>query len=264
MKIFISADMEGCAGLVSWPETELNSPEHERAAREMTLEVKTVCETLFENGVSEITVNDAHDSGKNIFYDQLPKGVKIVRNWMGSPYSMVEGLDESYDGAIFIGYHSAASMDGNPLSHTMNPELGKIILNGMLCSEYLLHAYAAADLGVPVIMLSGDRMICEWAEKFNSGISIAPLKEGVGGGIISLSQADALDLIRIKTVEALKNIEKCRIEIPESFQISVEYKKHEDAYRASFYPGVEKISSREVKYRAENIKDMLTTNMFIL
>lgn len=182
MKIFISADMEGCAGVVSWPETELNSPEHERAAREMTLEVKTVCETLFENGVSEVTVKDAHASGKNILYDELPKGVKIVRSWTGGPLSMVQGLDETYDGVIFIGYHSAASMDGSPLSHTMNPDIGKITLNGMVCSEYLLHTYASADLGVPVIMLSGDRMICEWAEWFNSSISIAPLKEGIGGG----------------------------------------------------------------------------------
>jgi|LGOV01.1.fsa_nt_gb D-amino peptidase len=264
MKIFISADMEGCAGVVSWSETELNNTEHERAAREMTLEVKAVCETLFENGVSEITVKDAHESGKNIFYEELPKGVKIVRSWTGSPYSMVQGLDETYDGAIFIGYHSAASMEGSPLSHTMNLELGKIIINDMVCSEYLLHAYAAADLGVPVIMISGDRMICEWAEKFNNHISIAPLKEGVGGGVISLSQVDALELIKIKTVEALKNMDKCKIEIPEKFDVSIEYKKHEDAYRVSYYPGVEKTSSREVSYSTDNIKDMLITNMFIL
>lgn len=264
MKIFISADLEGCAGIVSWPETELNNLEHERAAREMTLEVKTVCETLFENGVSEITVKDAHDSGKNIFYDELPKGVKIVRSWTGSPYSMVEGLDETYDGAIFIGYHSAASMDGSPLSHTMNTELGKVTLNDMICSEYLLHVYAAADFGVPVIMLSGDLMICKWAEKFNSSISIAPLKEGVGGGVISLSQADALDLIRSKTIEALKNIDNCKVDIPDKFDVSVEYKKHEDAYRASFYPDVEKISSREIRFTRDNIRDMLTTSMFIM
>jgi D-amino peptidase len=146
----------------------------------------------------------------------------------------------------------------------MNTGLGKVTLNDMICSEYLLHVYAAADLGVPVIMLSGDLMICKWAEKFNGNISIAPLKEGVGGGVISLSQADALDLIRIKTIEALKNIDNCKIKIPEKFELSIEYKKHEDAHRASFYPGVEKISSREIRFTTDNIRDMLITNMFIM
>src|SRR6056297_3485118 len=178
MKIFISADLEGCAGVTTWEETDPKHKEYDRAALEMTEEVLALCEGLLQEGVDEIVVKDAHDTGKNIIYNMLPSKVKIFRGWSGGPYSMVDGLDNSFDGAIFLGYHSAGSQNGNPLSHTMNTNLEKIEINGRLCSEYLLHTYAAASYGVPVIMISGDKMICESAKDFNQNITTAPLKEG--------------------------------------------------------------------------------------
>ncbi|MBV1758267.1 MAG: M55 family metallopeptidase [Dethiosulfatibacter sp.] len=264
MKIFISADIEGCAGVTSWKETILGEAEHFKAAEEMTLEVKAVCETLLENGVDEIVVKDAHDTGKNIFYDMLPKNVKIIREWLGSPYSMVQGLDSTFDAAIFLGYHSAASMTGNPLSHTMHTMVNKMMLNDMICSEYLLHAYAAAKFGVPVIMISGDKMICDWAESFNESIITAPMKEGFGDGVISLNRADALDLLREKTIQAIGSIDKCHVVLPNSFEVSISYNTHMKALRASYYPGVKRIDSYKVSYTTDNIEDMLITKMFII
>ncbi|HBH11774.1 MAG: hypothetical protein XD91_0853 [Clostridiales bacterium 38_11] len=264
MKIFISADIEGCAGVTSWKETILGEIEHFKAAEQMTLEVKVVCETLLENGVEEIVVKDAHDTGKNIFYDMLPKGVKIIREWLGSPYSMVQGLDKTFDAAIFIGYHSAASMTGNPLSHTMHTMVNKMILNDMICSEYLLHTYASACFGVPVIMISGDKMICDWAESFNKGIITAPMKEGFGEGVISLNRADALDLLKEKTIQAIGNMDGCHVELPDSFDVSISYNTHMSALRASYYPGVKRIDSYKVSYTTDNLEDMLITRMFII
>ncbi len=264
MKIFISADIEGCAGVTSWKETILGEAEHFKAAEQMTLEVKAVCDTLLENGVEEIVVKDAHDTGKNIFYDMLPKGVRIIREWLGNPYSMVQGLDETFDAAIFIGYHSAASMTGNPLSHTMHTMVNKMMLNDMICSEYLLHTYAAAHFGVPVIMISGDKMICDWAESFNEGIVTAPMKEGLGDGVISLNRADALDLLKEKTIHAIGNMDKCHVALPNSFDVNISYNTHMRALRASYYPGVKRIDSYKVSYTTDNIEDMLITKMFII
>ncbi|MBN2287210.1 MAG: M55 family metallopeptidase [Tissierellales bacterium] len=264
MKIFISADLEGCAGVTSWSETMLGNEEHYKAAEEMTLEVIAACEGLLEAGVTDIVVKDAHDSGKNIFHDRLPSGVRIIREWTGSPYSMVQGLDSSFDGAVFIGYHSAASMTGNPLSHTMDTKASKIMLNDMICSEYLLHAYAAAAFSVPVIMISGDQMICEWAESFNPNISIAPVKEGFGSAVLSLNRKDATDLIRKQAFEAMNKIQLCSIEMPDSFRMSIAYHQHVDALRASYYPGVVRTGPYEVSFKTQNITELLTTRMFIL
>jgi D-amino peptidase len=264
MKVFISADMEGCAGVTSWNETELGNSEHLAASEQLTLEVKVVCETLLKQGAKEIVVKDAHDSGRNIFHDQLPKGVKIIRQWLNSPYEMVQGLDESFDAAIFVGYHSGASMTGNPLSHTMSMKNNRIIINDMIGSEYLIHAFAAADFNVPVILLTGDKMICEWAESFNPAITTAAVKEGIGGGIISLNRQDALELIAQKTVKSLNQIKASHLKIPDTFKVSIVYKSHIDAMKAAYYPGVTQIDTHKVSYSVNSIKDMLTTNMFIL
>ncbi len=263
-KVFISADIEGCAGVISWQETELGSGEHSLAAQQMTQEVLAVCDVLIAQGVKEIVVKDAHDSGKNIFYDQLPEGVKIVRGWLGTPYSMVQGLDETFDAAIFIGYHGAASMLGNPLSHTMNLATQKIVVNDMVCSEYLLHAYAAEKFGVPVIMISGDQMICEWAESFNPNITTAPVKEGHGSGAISLNTRDSIKLIKEKTRLALQNNESCHIKIPEVFNVNITYRRHMDALKASYYPGVRRIDAYKVNFKAQSVDELMTTKMFIL
>ncbi|MDW7667629.1 MAG: M55 family metallopeptidase [Bacillota bacterium] len=263
MKIFISADLEGCAGVTTWDETDPKHKEYDKAALEMTEEVIALCEGLLENGVDEIVVKDAHDTGKNIIYNMLPSDVKIFRGWSGGPYSMVDGLDNSFDGAIFLGYHSAESQSGNPLSHTMTRKINKITINERLCSEYLLHTYAAASFGVPVIMITGDKMICEDAKDFNSCITTVEVKKGIGSGVLSLNSKDTQKLIKGKVKEALNKVEKCNIEIPNEFTMRIGYKNHDNAYKAAFYPGVKKIDDCIIEYKSRNIKDMLVARMFI-
>ena len=144
MKIFISADIEGVATTTLWPETEKGSEDYRLHAQQMTLEVIAACEAASEAGASEIVVRDAHEDGNNLDIWKLPENVTLLRGWSGHPYSMVYGIDPSFDAAIFIGYHSAASSEGNPLSHTESLNPLSVKLNGALASEFLLYSYATA------------------------------------------------------------------------------------------------------------------------
>lgn len=144
MKIFISADIEGAATTTLWPETEKGSEDYRLHAQQMTMEVIAACEAASEAGASEIVVRDAHEDGNNLDIWKLPENVTLIRGWSGHPYSMVYGIDPSFDAAIFIGYHSAASSEGNPLSHTESLNPLSVKLNGALASEFLLYSYAAA------------------------------------------------------------------------------------------------------------------------
>lgn len=144
MKIFISADIEGVATTTLWPETEKGSEDYRLHAQQMTMEVIAACEAASEAGASEIVVRDAHEDGNNLDIWKLPENVTLIRGWSGHPYSMVYGIDPSFDAAIFIGYHSAASSEGNPLSHTESLNPLSVKLNGTLASEFLLYSYAAA------------------------------------------------------------------------------------------------------------------------
>lgn len=144
MKIFISADIEGVATTTLWPETEKGSEDYRLHAQQMTMEVIAACEAASEAGASEIVVRDAHEDGNNLDIWKLPENVTLIRGWSGHPYSMVYGIDPSFDAAIFIGYHSAASSEGNPLSHTESLNPLSVKLNEALASEFLLYSYAAA------------------------------------------------------------------------------------------------------------------------
>ena len=263
MKIYISVDIEGVTGVTSWSETILGNEDHYKSAEQMTRETLAACEAAIAMGADEIFVKDAHDSARNIDITKLPRCVKLSRGWTNSPESMMAGMDSSFDAAIFIGYHSGGGTNGSPLCHTMNLNSAYMKINGEYASEFVINSYIAADLGVPVIFISGDKMLCEDAKKFNENITAVAVKEGDGGALISIQPDYACDLIKEGVKESLKNISKCKIDVPDKFEVEISYKEHMDAKRASYYPGVTQISSHAVQYIAKNVKDLIVTRMFI-
>ena len=134
MKLYISADIEGVAGIASWDETDKEKSAHYPAfQKQMTAEVKAVCEEAFQAGFKEILIKDAHDTGRNPQLPDLPRGVRVIRGWAGEPLSMVQGIDTGFDAAIFVGYHSRAGAGANPLAHTMSSvRLARVNLNLLL------------------------------------------------------------------------------------------------------------------------------------
>ena len=144
MKVYISVDIEGVTGVTAWDETELNHPDHKAAALQMTREAVAACEGAIAAGADEIIVKDAHDTARNMDIHAFPEQVKLCRGWTNTPESMVAGIDETFDAAIFIGYHSGAGFDGNPLSHTMNQQNNYVKINGRQAAEFEMNAYGAA------------------------------------------------------------------------------------------------------------------------
>ena len=110
----------------------------------------------------------------------LPENTRILRGWARNPHMMMAGIDEGFDASMFIGYHSAASEDGNPLAHTMNSiEYDYIKLNGMILSEFIMNAYTSIYYGIPVAFLSGDEMLCENAKKIFPNIVAVAVSKGI-------------------------------------------------------------------------------------
>lgn len=264
MKIYISADIEGVTGTTVWDETRLGSKDYIQFAEQMTREVVAACEGAIDMGADEIVIRDGHGSARNIDYNKIPKCSKIIRGWMNTPYSMMEGLDGTFDAAMFIGYHSGSGYSGNPLSHTMNGKNNYVKINGEIESEFVMNSYVAAYFGVPVVFLSGDKELCQVAKKFNKAIRTVGVKEGVGGATINLNPEYACQLIKDGVKEALVNIQNCKIDLPQRFEVEINFKEHFYAKRASYFPGVSHVDSHSVKYMSASIKEMMTTRMFIL
>jgi D-amino peptidase len=265
MKIFISADIEGVTGVTHWDETEKNESDYKDFAHQMTLEVKAACEGAVNAGANEIWIKDAHDSGRNIDHNLLPKNTKLVRGWSGGLYSMVQELDSSFDALLYVGYHSAAGTNTNPLSHTMNTTLDYIKINGRYASEFLIHSYIAAYLGVPVVFLCGDLGLCNEVKSINENIVTIPVKEGIGNSTISIHPQLALELIKNGVEESLsKELSECKLELPKTFELEIKYNEHANALRKSNYPGAELIDPKVVKFTHDDYMEVVRAMKFLL
>lgn len=265
MKIFISADIEGVTGVTHWDETEKNKDDHANFANQMTREVNAACEGANQFGVKEILVKDAHDSGRNINHSMLPKNTRLIRGWSGDIYSMVQGLDESFDALIYIGYHSAAGTDGNPLAHTMNTSLEYVKLNGKLINEFLIHSYIAAYLKVPVVFLSGDQALCDEVKNIDNSIFTVAVKKGIGDSTINIHPDLALDLIVKGVKKSLSgDLSRYNIVLPKSFELEIGYREHFTALRYSNYPGVERVSPKSIKFTHTDYMEVVRAMRFLL
>lgn len=266
MKIFISSDIEGTTGIVNWNETEKGTGDYAPIAKQMSLEVKAACDGANRAGVKEILVKDAHDSACNIDPNYLPENTCILRGWTKNPYVMMAGIDESFDGAIFTGYHVGAHSNGNPLAHTMSSSsFSSYKINGRGASEFHINAYIAAMFGVPVVCVTGDEEVCREAKELNPNIHTVPVIKGIGNASVSINPSLAIKKIEKEVEEALKDgdLEKYKIKLPESFDIEIEFKEHYRAYKASFYPGVKLIDPKTITYSTNNFYDYLVMSLFI-
>lgn len=264
MKVYISVDIEGTAGISSWGATNLGDAEHRAAARQMTLEAVAACQGAIDAGATEIYVKDAHDSGRNMDLSLFPPEARVIFDWTFTPDSMVAGLDSSFDAVMFVGYHSPAGLAGSPLSHTMNRGNNYVKIGGQLASEFLLHAYVGASRGVPAVMVSGDRLLCGHAQEYVPGIAAVPVKEGFGRATINLPSGLACERIRQGAKDGLINRDRCELKVPEQLTMEINFKDHYRALRASYYPGVKQLDDYTVVYTANSVDEMMTARMFIL
>lgn len=259
-KIFISADIEGTAGIIDWKETLPQFPEYSYFSAQMTREVNAACEGAVAAGAGDIVVKDAHEDAQNIDPAKLPLCARVIRGWSQHPFSMMFGLDPTFDGVILTGYHSGAGTDCNPLSHTVShPGNMYVKINGQLANELMINAMTASYVGVPVFCVTGDRGLCSWTEAMNPHIHTVAVSEGVGGSSISIHPDLAVERIRTAVREALnEKAEDCMFPLPEHFDVEICFKEHGDAYKMGFYPGAKQTGPHTVCFESSDYFAVLT------
>lgn len=173
MKVYISADMEGVGTVVHRDDVDCDHPSahHFSLAREQfTAEVNAAAVAAFEAGAEAVTVNDAHGNMRSLLPAALDPRVELIRGPV-KPGLMVAGLDDAFDAAVLIGYHSRAGAPG-VLSHTLSgANLFEVRLGGVPIGEIGLSALSAAERGVPVVFLSGDADACAEAGALVPGLT---------------------------------------------------------------------------------------------
>lgn len=152
-KIYISADIEGIWGNSNPANTSKNGYLYSEYCTNMMNEVNLVIDLLFQNGVEEVVVNDSHGNMDNLLPSKLdPRAAFVSANGAYKEFGMMEGLDDSFDGALFIGYHSRCNSSG-VMAHTIwGTMVRKIVVDGKELGESGINRLLANEFGVPVIL----------------------------------------------------------------------------------------------------------------
>jgi len=265
MKVYISADIEGVAGISHWDEARKEHATYQEFRAAMTEEVVAACDGATVAGATEILIKDAHGTGRNIMAGRLPTSARLIRGWSGHPLAMVQELDKSFDALLFIGYHSKAGTQDNPLAHTLTLQIASLRLNGEVCSEFRLHSYAAALYGVPAVFISGDKGICAEASGLIRSIGTAAVSEGRGASTISVPPAVSQRMIREGVGEALKgDLARCKLELPKHFVLEITFTNPIDAYRKAWYPGASQSGPQTVRFESTDYFEVLRAIRFIM
>lgn len=208
MRVYVSVDMEGIAGVVHEDQTNPVDPrcaaEYARFRKLMTGEANAAVEGALSAGATHVVVNDSHWDMRNLLAEELHEAAELLS---GGPkrLSMMEGIETGFDAALFIGYHARAGTPRAVLDHTIMDAIRDVRLNGRSVGELGLNAALAGAYGVPVALVSGDRATAEEARALlGSGIETVIVKEAVSRHAArSVAPAAARRLVRDGVAAAL-------------------------------------------------------------
>lgn len=213
----------------------------------------------------EAASKDAHGDGRNLSPASLPEPAELIRGYNGDPLAMVQGLDASFDVALFVGYHSAAGSSANPLSHTLSMrKVHEIRLDGTPASELRIHALAAGGLGVPVALVTGDRALCDEAETLIPGVITVATSTGAGASNRSMHPASAVEVI----AEAAELAVTGPLPDPQvplgPHRLEIVYRSPAMAHARSHYPGAHSPCGNTVVFESDDYDEILRSLIFLV
>jgi len=253
--MYISADMEGIGGVVTPFQVDRTRSEWERFRKFMTEEVVAAIAGAKEAGATEFVVSDSHGSMENLLIELLPEGTRLVRS-RPRPLSMMEGIDASFGGVVYIGYHAAANTEAAVLAHTIRGAVGirELRINGVAVPEGGWNAAIAGHFGVPVIAISGDQTVCKQVREMVGPIETAVVKEA--GGIYSavvMPPSESQKLIREKVKAAVGRVGSFKPHVVKTpVTIEIEMGKTADAEIWSWMPGFTR-TKNTIRYTAKDM-----------
>lgn len=249
MKILIATDMEGITGVTTWDQVTPGHAEYSRFRRLMTQDVNAAIRGAFEAGVDEIIVADGHWNGSNILVEELDPRARL-NTGSPSPFSMMQGIDESVDGVMFVGYHARNGTPNAILDHTWSSKsVANLWLNDILTGEFGLNGALAGHFGVPVIMVSGDQTACLQVEEQLGDIEKAVVKSATGRFSAECSTPQVTqEIIFMSAARAVGRLTEG--DVPDPFvldspiRVTVEFFTSDMADRAALIPSTQREGTR--------------------
>ena len=258
LKVYISVDMEGVAGVVTADQLLPSGFEYERFRHFMTDETLAAVRAAKEAGAGEIVVSDSHGNGENLLIEEFPKDVRIVRAWPRHG-GMMAGLDSSFSAALFVGYHASTTNPKGVRAHTFSSaHYTRVALNGNAVTEGEYNAAYAGAKGVPVIFASGDDAAMEEIKSRLGNIEIVETKKSLSfHSAETLTPAASCDKIYAGVKSALARLHDFTpyvIKTPVTLEIT--FKNYTPAELLSYLRSVQRVDSHTIRFVGRDMDEV--------
>jgi D-amino peptidase len=257
MKVLVAADMEGISGVVHRDQVDPKHKEYDRFRKVMTADVNAAIRGSFEGGAGEVVVSDGHAAHRNILVEELDPRARL-NSGSPSPLSMVQGVDEGVDAAMFVGYHARVGSQLAVLDHVWSGLVAEVQVNGLVVGEIGWNAAVCGYFGVPVILISGDQTACAEARSLLGPIEAVAVKQASGRMAAEcLPPAVAQKQIQEAASRAVQRFlsgnAPASYDIGQPVALSVKLNHSDMVDRAMLLPGTRRMEDRRIEFDADDV-----------
>lgn len=257
MKVFLSVDMEGICGVVSDPETDPvnGGGAYQENRRRMTMEANAAIEGSLKAGANDIVVADSHWNFDNLIPEELHPAARLMRGYPRA-FSMVHGLDGSFDALVCVGSHAMAGTPRAIIDHTFSGAIRSVEVNARATGETGLNAYLAGEFGVPLVLVTGDTAVCAEAQTLLPRVHTVAVKEAINTHAAThLHPARACDLIRAEAEKAVREAAEIEpLTATKPVAMAIDFKGTEGADWAELVPEVTRVGGTRVEFSAPDFR----------
>jgi D-amino peptidase len=252
LKVFVSVDMEGLAGVVSSSEIA-PGPDYGHFRTIMAGETNAAIDGAFRAGATEVVVRDSHGAKQNLLPGDVDPRARLLRGQSSGPKNMMEGIDATFDAVAFIGYHARAGTANAILEHTSTGNVVDFSVNGVSLPEGGYNAIVAGMAGVPVVFASGDKALVDQLRELLGPIGAVAVKEEIADAVLSLSPTQAQDQIRSGVERAVRNRAAFKpFTLPGPYTMLLKVNKERSPYK-----GAERIREGEFRFSSPDFLEVL-------
>lgn len=259
MDVFISADVEGVAGIASWSQITPGADDYAAGRRLMAGEVNAAIEGAFEGGATRVVVNDSHSRMTNLLPEEVDPRARLVLGHY-KPLYMLQGLDDSFDAAFFVGYHGAIGEPEAILSHTYNPRaVWEAKVDGVVAGEIGINSLVCEYFGVPIRLVTGDQTTAVEAREWVPSVHVAEVKRSFGRySAESLSPRESRAVIRREAAACLAAVAGTE-PVRRPHEIELTFLVADMAAMAEWIRGVERVGPRTIRFTSPDGMDTYRT-----
>jgi len=258
LKVLVSVDMEGIAGVAHFSATSESQNQYSYFRRVMTKEANAAIEGALAAGATTVIVRDAHGSKRNLLPEELRQEALLVTGVDPGPKNMVLPVDDTFDAVVFVGYHAKAGTPDAILEHVSTGTVRDLSINGVSMLEGGYNALIAGLYDVPVVFVSGDEAACNQLTALLGNIETVAVKQAIGSVAVSVHPAVARERIRVGVEKALRSIDShVPYKLAAPYTMRLELKSESLISKATLYPGMTRTGSWAVEYTSDDLLEVM-------